>query len=93
MYVKVRDNTGELWVGFGPGDLRLGAGYKEKEAEEVTVPTARNKSAPLPVRTTCCTKTTVTPTVKPHTCQTLLALIVNARMINKTVSRVLLCGV
>lgn len=41
MYVKVRDNTSELWVGFGLGDLRLGAGYKEKEPEEVTVPTAR----------------------------------------------------
>lgn len=41
MYVKVRDNTSELWVGFGLGDLRLGAGYKEKEPEEVTVSTAR----------------------------------------------------
>lgn len=92
MYVKVRDNTSELWVGYGLRDLKLGAGYKEKEAEEVTVPTARNKSAPLPV-STCCTKSTAPPTVKPHTCQTLLALIVNARMINKTVSRVLLCGV
>lgn len=34
----------------------------------------------------CCTETTVPPTVKTHTCQTLLALILNARMINKTVS-------
>lgn len=41
MYVKVRDNTSELWVGFGPGELRRGAGYKKKEPEEVTVLTAR----------------------------------------------------
>lgn len=48
MYVKVRDNTSELWVGFGPGELRLVAGYKKKNPRRWQFWLPGNKSTPHP---------------------------------------------
>lgn len=79
----------------------LGPRRREREAatgsQEVSLRVTAQTvgmSLHLPLAKTASAETTVPPSARSgHARQTLLALIVNARVINKTVSRVLLRGV